>query len=251
MDLIQLQHRFLKPHFFIIKGKRMKRILFLLTVFFCYGATTFAQGWEGTIQMTMKIPQMGDETIPLTMNIKGNKIHTSMEMGAMGAIEMFIDNGTKKMVQVMRAAKMGMEFDMSQAEELAKQSNQETPVPVATGKKEMINGYDCELYTAKVSNVDMEMWMTNALPKDIVTSLAKSMSSVTGSQSSSGASNSFEELAKKGLFAVRTIVKDGDDIQMQNDILKFEAKSIPDSEFTIPTDINIQKMDPSMMGGGR
>lgn len=75
------------------------------------------------------------------------------------------------------------------------------------------------------------------------------MSSINSTGAASGAKNSFEELAKKGLFAVRTVIKEGDAIQMQNDLLKFESKSIPDSEFAIPSDINIQKMDPSMMGG--
>lgn len=226
----------------------MKRILFLFAVLFLYGSSTFAQGWEGTLEMTMKVPQMGDDPIPMVMNIKGDKIHTTMEMGPVGTMEMFIDNGAKKMVQVMRSMKMGMEIDMKQTEEIS-QTTANTPVPVATGKKDKINGYDCELYTCKVEKMDMEMWMTKSLPTDIVTSLAKSMSSVTSSGAASGAKNSFEDLAKKGLFAIRTVIKEGETVQMQNDIIKFEAKSIPDSEFIIPADINIQKMDPSMMGG--
>lgn len=227
----------------------MKRILFILAVLFLYGSSAFAQGWEGTLQMSMKVPQMGDDPIPMMMNIKGDKIHATMEMGPMGSMEMFIDNGTKKMVTVMRAMKMGTEIDMAHAEQMANQSSEDTPAPVATGKKDNINGYDCELYTCKVKGLDMEMWMTNALPPSIVTSLAKSMSSINSTGAASGAKNSFEELAKKGLFAVRTVIKEGDAIQMQNDLLKFESKSIPDSEFAIPSDINIQKMDPSMMGG--
>jgi hypothetical protein len=99
--------------------------------------------------------------------------------------------------------------------------------------------------------MNMEMWMTKGLPTDIVTSLAKSMTSVTSSSGASDATNAFEELARKGLFAIRTVVKDGETVQMQNDIIKFEAKSIPDSEFVIPSDITLQKMDPSMMGGGK
>jgi hypothetical protein len=218
----------------------MKRILFILAVLFLYGSTTFAQGWEGTIEMSMKVPQLGEESIPMTMNIKGNKVHTLMNVGPAGAMEMYIDNDTKKMVQVMKAMNMGMEMDLSQLEKKAATESKDAPKPISTGKKEKINGFNCEEYTCKIEDMDMEMWMTKDIPAAMVGSIQGAMKNV--SNSSGGNASAFEELAKNGNIAIRTIVKQNGTVQAQMEIVKYESKSFPDSEFTVPANINIQKM---------
>jgi len=225
----------------------MKRILFVLAVLFLYGSTTFAQGWEGTIEMSMKVPQLGEDPMPMTINLKGDKMHTTMQMGPMGATEMFMDMGQKKMVTVMRAMNMGMEMDLSQMENKAKETADEGTAPVATGKKEKINGFNCSEYTCKVKEMDMELWMTKDIPVAMLSSIQSAMSNV--SKGTGGSSSAYEALAKDGNVAIRTIMKQDGAVQIQMDVIKYEAKSFPDSEFTVPSNINIQKMDPSMMGG--
>jgi hypothetical protein len=215
----------------------MKRILFLFAVLFLYGSSVFAQGWEGMIEMSMKSPQLGDESMPMVMKIKGNKVHTTMEMGPMGSVEM---------VNVMRAMNMGIEMDLSQME-ASTESRDVLPKPVATGKKEKINGFNCEEFTCKIKEIDMELWMTKDLPPTMTGSIQSAMKNV--SQSSGADASAFEELAKQGFIAIRTIVKQDGTVQAQMEIIKYETKTFPDSEFTVPSNINIQKMDPSMMGG--
>lgn len=219
----------------------------MLAVLFLYGSTSFAQGWEGTIEMSMKVPQLGDDVIPMTMNIKGNKVHTLMNIGPAGAMEMYIDNDTKKMVQVMKAMNMGMEIDLSQMEKNSASDSKDVQKPVATGMKEKINGFNCEQYTCKVEDMDMELWMTKDIPATMVSSIQGAMKNV--SNSTGGNASAFEELAKNGNIAIRTIVKQNGILQAQMEIVKYESKSFPDSEFIVPSNINIQKMDPSMMGG--
>jgi hypothetical protein len=225
----------------------MKRILFLLAVLFLYGSSTFAQGWEGTLEMSMKVPQLGDDPIPMTMNIKGNKVHAVMTLGAMGAMETYIDNDKKKLVQVMKAMNMGTEIDLSQMENKPAGESKENPKPVATGKKEVINGFKCDEYTCKVDDIDMEMWMTKDIPAAMTGSIQSAMGGV--SRASGANASAFEELAKDGNIAIRTVFKQNGAVQLQTEIVKYESKTFPDSEFIVPSNITIQKMDPSMMGG--
>jgi len=225
----------------------MKRILFLLAVLFLYGSSTFAQGWEGTLEMSMKIPQLGDDPIPSTMNIKGNKVHAVMNIGAMGAMETYIDNDAKKLVQVMKAMNMGTEIDLSQNENKPAGESTEPLKPVATGNKQVINGFNCDEYTCKVEDIDMEMWMTKDIPAAIASSIQNAMGGIT--RASGTNTSAFDELAKNGNIAIRTVFKQNGTVQLQTEIVKYESKTFPDSEFIVPSNINIQKMDPSMMGG--
>lgn len=197
--------------------------------------------------MSMKVPQLGDDPIPTTMNIKGNKVHAVMTIGAMGAMETYIDNDKKKLVQVMKAMNMGTEIDLAQMENKPAADGKESPKPVATGKKQVINGFNCEEYTCKVEDIDMEMWMTKDIPAAMTGSIQTAMGGVT--RASGTNTSAFEELAKNGNIAIRTVFRQNGTVQLQTEIVKYETKTFPDSEFIVPSNINIQKMDPSMMGG--
>ncbi len=226
----------------------MKRIILSVFALCFLSALSFAQGFEGVITMSMSIPQMGDKPMPMVMSMKGEKSLTHMEMGPMGATDIYKD-GSTKMVMVMKAMNMGYEMDLAKVKEQASK-DEKIPEITATGKKEKINGYNCEKYVCTLEKgMTMEMWMTSELPKNISTAIANSIQGGMRSAASSGTATAFEEMMKKGLATIRVSVKKDGEEQAQINFEKFEAKSLPDELFIVPAGVNIMQM-PSGMGGG-
>ncbi len=169
----------------------------------------------------------------------------------MGKMESYVNNETKKAVQVMRAMNMAMEIDLAEMEKMEDQhSEQDEKAPVATGNKETINGFKCEQYTLAGAEGTIDMWMTSDIGSDLLNSLLNGTKSLMmGGGGGGKLSKKMAELAAKNLMCVRIVVKEGGSQKALIDYLSHSKSPVSDAEVTPPSDIPIQKMDPSMMMG--
>jgi hypothetical protein len=207
-------------------------------------ALTYAQGFEGVVTMQMKIPVLGDQTVPMVISIKGDKTVTAMDIPMQGSMKMYADKITKKTIMVMEGQKIGMEIDQDMAEAALKGKTLPTPKP--TGKKETIKGYSAEEFSAMMEGgIEINLWMTKDMPKDVAQAI--NASSASSMQMIGSKSSAFQDLYKQGYISLRTVVyKDGNP-QVIVEYASSEKKKLDDAIFVVPKDITIQKLDPSMM----
>jgi hypothetical protein len=193
----------------------------------------------------MSIPMLGDQKIPVTINIKGDKTLSVMDIPMQGSMKMYGDRTSKKMTMVQEAQKQGVEIDLAKAEEM-KKSSAPPSAPKATGKKETISGFSAEEYSiTSEGGVEIDQWLSKDIPKDIAAGINSSQES--SMQMSGSSSSGFLDLLKKGYAPLRTVVKKDGDVQMIMNFTKAEQQKLDDKLFVISQDIKVQKMDPSMM----
>ncbi|MBS1904082.1 MAG: DUF4412 domain-containing protein [Bacteroidetes bacterium] len=228
----------------------MKRFLLVVVALCAMAVGAFAQSFEGTMTMQMTIPQLGGNPIPMTIYMKGDKSATSMQTPMGGEMHTYTDLQKMKTVMVM-GGKMGYEVDLNKAKEAAASAEPKEVVhPSSTGKSKTINGYACDEFIMNIKDGQMDMWMTKDFPKDIMSSISKSMGRNLGgmrSNQGAGAEGAFKELTDKGYAPVQVnMTKDGQ-VMATVEFVKYEKKSVDDKDVTVPADVTIQPM-PDMSG---
>jgi hypothetical protein len=235
----------------------MKKLLSSIIVFACVLASPVlklhAQStFEGTITWNMSIPQMGDDDKhPMVINVKGQKLESELDMGAMGAYKTYIDLMQKKGYLVMGAMKNGYIIDMPTDSNVIKNSGNLTDAK-PTGKTETIAGHSATEYLlkgikAKGMTVDMSIWVASDFPKDVQNALTNGLMHGSGGEDSKE-SNAMRQFAAQGLVPVRVTASTGGEVAMTMDFVKYEQKSLDDSLFVPPTDVKFGPMP--KMGGG-
>jgi hypothetical protein len=226
------------------------RSLWIVALLFVAQSAQAQAGFEGRIIQTISIAQLGDEKMEMVMNVKGDKLMISTDMGPIGSMKVYSVNGGKSMIMIM--GPMGYEIDIPQGAENTKTvSASDKPAMKATGKKETINGYSAEEWTADIEDGStMTMWLTSDIDKSLVAAMQTAMKAQNAQTQSVAQSEITRMLSEKGMIAVRTsMMKDGE-TALTMDLVKIEKATLPDSLFTPPADVKIQKMDPSMMQQG-
>jgi hypothetical protein len=96
------------------------------------------------------------------MSIKGKMVRT--DVGDKNSV--IIDTESGNMISLMHEQKMAMKMDgsMMKAAQAAAAPAGEIPQPVATGQKEKIGGYDCEIYTLSNQGTETKMWIAKDYP---------------------------------------------------------------------------------------
>ncbi len=228
----------------------MKRIILfsgMLAVTFALASTVFAQGFEGTMTMQMSIPQMGGNPISIEVSMKGTKSVMTTNMPFMGETKVYADAATQKTI-IVNGGKKGYEVDNSKEPET---NAADTIAPVATGQRKTINGYACELYTAKAKDADMDIWETADFPKDMVASIAKSYHSMMGGMRATrggGPGSALKRLTEKGLVPVEVDVKKDGSVMATLEFVKYEKKPLDDAMFVVPADVKIGPPPTGRMG---
>jgi preprotein translocase subunit SecD len=207
-----------------------------------------AETFEGTISMTITSAQLGGKTIPMTINVKGDKAMVQMEVPQAGAIKMFSDKATGKTVFVMEAMKMG--FEMPKADPSAPKETPQVPKP--TGEKKTINGHYCEKYSSTSSDgTEIDMWLTTDMSKSLSAALRNAFTGAIAAMSrgkNTDGASAYAELFNGGKLPVEVDVVKGGVVQATVTYDKFEQKSLSDAMFIVPAEVNIQQM-PAGMGG--
>jgi hypothetical protein len=232
-----------------MKTRISTAMLWIVALLFVAQEAQAQTAFEGRVIQSISAAQLGDEKMEMTMNIKGEKMMINMDMGAMGAMKMFTSNGGKTMTMIMEQMKQG--FEMQIPDDVAKPaSTSAEPAMKATGKKETINGYAAEEWIANLDeNNSMTFWLTSDIDKSLVKAMQTAMKAQNAQSPNSSQAEIMKVMTDKGMIAVRTIVTNGGETAAVVDLVKIEKASIPDATFTIPADIKVQKMDPSMMNG--
>lgn len=211
-----------------------------------------AQGFEGRIIQSLSVPQLGDEKMEIVMNVKGEKLMVSTDMGPGGVMKMYSTNGGKSMIMVMEQMNMGMEMDLEQASSQATTASAEQSAMKPTGKKETVNGYAAEEWVATLDeNNVMTMWLSADFDKSLVTAMQTAMKAQNAHSQSAAQSDILKTLTEKGMVAVRTEMTMNGETAAIVDLVKIEKTSIADAIFVPDPSIQIQKMDPSMMQQGQ
>ena len=61
--------------------------------------------------------------------------------------------------------------------------------------------------------------------------------------------NAFREISSKGMLPIKIVVTQAGDTALTMEFVKFERKSLPDSLFVPPANINYQPIPAGMQGG--
>ena len=200
--------------------------------------------FEGTATWSMTIPQMDDEKHEMTINMKGDKVETEIDLGAQGGVKTYIDREKKKIYVAMSAMKSGWVLDFPN-DSLVKAKTGDIDLKT-TGQKATIAGHPAEEYILHTKKADISLWMSGDFPKEIRDAFHRSMTSQPGQDP--GAARAMQQLADKGLVPVKMIVKNGEEIATTMELVKVESKKLDDSIFVTPKDITFSPM-PAGMGG--
>ena len=208
-----------------------------------------AQGFEGTITMQMTSPMLGNQKIEMISMVKGNKVLQTADDPKQGKIDIYTDTKTGTQIIVMEAQRQGMQIDQAVMDDAVKKMHMPILIPKATGKKQKIAGYNCELYTITIDTVQqMDIWLTKDLPKDI--SAAIKDCTEAGMKTTGVRSEALMALFQNGYAQVKMEMKYQGMTQLANEFASAEPKKLDDSIFVIPTDIKIEKFDPTHMNPG-
>ncbi len=229
---------------------RMNRSFFklvLLAVVLLCPAMLRAQTFEGEITMQMSSPMLGNQKIDLLNSLKGDKILQSADDPHQGRTSVYTDNKAGVQVIVQEALKVGKEMDISVIDAALKQMKIPPMVPKKAGKEEEIAGHKSELFIMMVdSSTEMNIWMTKDLPKDVAEAIRNCVYS--GMQFSGIKSEALLTLFKDGYAPIRMVMKQNGTEQFSNEFLKSEHKKLADAIFVVPSNIKIEKFDPSALG---
>ena len=109
---------------------------------------------------------MGDTKTKTTMSVKGDKVRTDTESGT----SMIMDTKTGDATTLMHEQKMMMKMNMKAMQAAAPKEEDkdakkpEAPKITATGKKEKVDGYECEIYTSESEAGVVKFWMAKDYP---------------------------------------------------------------------------------------
>ncbi len=92
----------------------------------------------------------------------------------------------------------------------------------------------------------MSIWVAGDFPKDIQESLYRSLKN--SSSQDPKQMKAMKELADKGLVPVRMVMKQGGEVAMTMEFVKFEQKNLDNAIFVPPADVTFSPM-PKMPGG--
>ena len=205
------------------------------------------KSFEGSITWNITSAQFGDDTIPMTMNMKDGNVEQQMNLGPQGMMKTFVlnENNHKKMYMAMEAMKMGMVMDVPP--DTATAADAQTTGLTKTGKSAVIAGHHADEYLLKTAEGDLSVWASADFPKGLREEMANSMKDQP--RQNQATSSAFMELASKGLMPVRIVMSKDGETAMSMELVSFEQKSLPDSLFVPPTDIKYRPM-PTGAGGG-
>ena len=215
--------------------KALKVSLVALAVLFFFSPKNFSQTtFEGKV--VIETTNNG-ETNTLNYYSKGDMARFDIN-SARGEANVIFDKKNKKMLMVMPAMKMYMEFPMNMdfGVDNGNNANDEKSNTdfVKTSDTKTINGYKCEKWVIKDGNNISEAWMTKDLGGFIF------FQSPMGKHSKQKWQ---EDIENSGYFPMLVVEKDSDGNETGRfEVKSIEKKSLDDSFFTVPNGYSQMKM---------
>lgn len=196
----------------------------------------------------------------MTMYVRADKVamETSM-LGGLVNIRQIIDRNTRKMTMVVPMTKQALVVDLAEIDIVrgeiddSLQKNRglfdsiNSAVPKATGKKDEINGFDCEEYIMHTdidgTPMEVEMWITQD-PRlkfyDVVRDaiLGKKR---TGSGGLEELMAAFEPFAGEGKVAVKMVMRMNGKDFLSSEMTEMSEEKTEDKYFEIPKGYEIKE----------
>ena len=115
----------------------------------------------------------GRVNITSTMKLKGDMVRMDVAAGPRGAMSTLIDTKSGDIVQLVHARKMAVKISNASIKQQAEASRKKagfdastTPAkPKATGAKERVGEWNCEIYTWESGMVSARLWVAMDVPK--------------------------------------------------------------------------------------
>jgi Domain of unknown function (DUF4412) len=176
------------------------------------------------IKQAMDGPMKGD----VTMSIKGNRIKT--EMGKDFATIM--DAATGDSTTIMHAQKMIMKSSGAQMKAQAKALADEASL-TATGVKEKVGEYDCEVYNFVMAGTTMKMWVAKDYPN--YASFKSEMETAMSSLTKGSKKIEFPGMVVKSVAEVAGQ-------KMTSTVISVKTEAVDESIFALPADYKAMEM---------
>ena len=229
------------------------RSSFIIVVLLCcislIPTVIHAQAFEGSITMQMASPMLGNQKIDMVSMVKGDKVVQTADDPKQGKITIYTDLKTGTQIIVLEAQRQGMQIDQAVMDNAIKKMNMPVLIPKATGKTQKIAGYNCELYTIQLdSTQEMDIWLTKEFPKDLLVAIRNCTEA--GMKNTGVKSDALMALFQNGYAQVKMEMKYNGITQLTNEFAKAEPQKLDDSMFTVPTNIKVEKFDPTHMNPG-
>jgi hypothetical protein len=211
-------------------------------------ALTLAASADLIVESKIESPQMNSN---VTTKIKGGKVRADLT-GPIGAMSSIIDSASGESIQLIHGQKMAMKTSaeqMKQAIEMSKKAAGANPdkapaqtKPQATGQKEKIGEYECEIYTWSGNGTTSRFWIALKHPQAAqLKAVEKQMRSGALAMASAG-----PDMADLGP-ALKTETQVAN-MKTVATILSIKEASVDASEFEVPKDYQV--MDMSKPPGG-
>jgi hypothetical protein len=170
-----------------------------------------------------------------TMKIKGDKARIDMPpVPLAGNMSMLIDSTSGQITTLAHGQKIAVKMKMGDVKKAAEQQKvdlSKVEAPKATGQKEKVGEWNCEIYDVSMGGMTGKMWVTKDLPNykavmDQMNKMNAAMSMIMGFDAS--------KLQVDGMT-----VKSEMSTQlgkMTTTLVKVTEAAVPDSEFEVPAD---------------
>ncbi len=224
----------------------MKKSVGLVLATLLFASSSFAQTFEGIIDIQIKGPNM-ESPNPMKYMVKGDFVRTESQTPR-GEFAMIMNMKERKMIMLMPQMQSYMERTIDSVAQPP--AGNKKPEFSKTGKSEKILGYDCDQYVVKEEGRETEVWAAKGLGTFMRPGMGGPMGGGRGGRGGQMPSAWEEEIRAKGFFPLRTLTKNSEGKEESRmEVTKIEKKQLDDSLFKAPE--GWQKMDMPMMGRPR
>jgi len=185
--------------------------------------------------------------LTVTMKIKGDKVR----MDGMPQMSTIVDLKSGDVTSLMHSQKVVMKIPGStiksiQEMQTARSGAASAADPLkATGRKETINGYECEEYETDVGGAKVDLWLTKNLP-----AAERAMAQAAQLAGDNDPLKSILKDQKVPGFPMRTVIDNGSQGKITITVTSLNEDPIPDSAFETPSDYRLMQTPtlPGMTG---
>jgi hypothetical protein len=191
---------------------------------------------DWVIESKIESPQMNTNSV---IKVKGDKVRADLTAGPMGAMSSIIDTTSGDSVSLIHAQKMAMKMSaaqMKQAMEMAKQASGvkgEPAKPKATGQKEKVGDYECEIWTWQDGDSTAKYWVATNHPQ---AAALKEVMKKTSGGALSGVQAGPDTTVFPGPTLKTEMTAAGTKTTMT--VLSIKEQAVDAKEFDVPADYN-------------
>jgi hypothetical protein len=198
-------------------------------------ATILSIAAHADLTITQQIQKEGppqDANLTMTMKIKEGKMRLDLNP----QVSSIVDLKTGDMISLMHEQKLTMtipgasikSLQQAHAQEAAKSVGTDAEPPKPTGRKETINGYECEEFEATAKGMNVHLWLTKDLPN--AEKLMSELSTLAGADPFRGLTKG-QQLPG---FPIRTVVDTTGMGKTTVTVMAVSENPLADSEFAVP-----------------